>query len=284
MTKIPLNDLPEWSPWPARLLGHAPWTIPDRTVAKVDSEYDKDKYGKCLAFFENSSGSATPETVKQFEFQETPETRVCLARGNELELASLREARSWFYELLRSTMAAAIEHAESVVELGCGYGINLWTLARHFPAKRFYGGEYSANAVRLAGRLYEKNASIQVQSLNFYDTAYPVLEGIDGPVIVFTAHAIEQLPSAARVVATLLRYRTKIARVFHFEPVCELHDHSLLGLMRRRYAAVNDYNRDLLGQLQKHGDKIRILRTVPDVLGINPFNPTSIIEWQFLDT
>jgi len=48
---VNLNDLPRWSPWPARLLGISPWEAPDRTVEKVDAEYDKDKYAGCLAFY-----------------------------------------------------------------------------------------------------------------------------------------------------------------------------------------------------------------------------------------
>ncbi len=49
MKRIPLDELPAWSPWPARLLGLEPWRIPNRTLAKIDAEYDREKYAQCLA-------------------------------------------------------------------------------------------------------------------------------------------------------------------------------------------------------------------------------------------
>jgi hypothetical protein len=51
-------------------------------------------------------------------------------------------------------------------------------------------------------------------------------------------------------------------------------------LMRRRYAELNDYNRDLLSQLQRRS-YIRILSIQTNVIGLNPLNPTSVIEWEF---
>lgn len=54
-----------------------------------------------------------------------------------------------------------------------------------------------------------------------------------------------------------------------------------MGLMRRRYAQVNDYNRDLASQVL--GLKARIVRQEVNVLGlgINPFNPVFLLQWEF---
>jgi hypothetical protein len=51
--------------------------------------------------------------------------------------------------------------------------------------------------------------------------------------------------------------------------------------MRRRYVEANDYNRDLLSALQARSF-VRIVETRDDVVGLNPFNPTSVIHWQFV--
>ena len=46
-------------------------------------------------------------------------------------------------------------------------------------------------------------------------------------------------------------------------------------MMRRRYAEVNDYNRNLLTLLKPFKPTVE-----QDVLGINPLNSTSKLEWQ----
>lgn len=282
MRPIHLNELPRWSPWPARLLGLEPWEIPKRTKEKIDREYNADKYAKCLSFYaENSFHPLTPEDIKQFEYGQSQTDEMCISVGSDLVITTLENAREIFSDLLINAMRDAIDASATVIELGCGYGYNLWKLQQHFPSKRFLGGEYSRNAVRLASRLYAGNATLDVYSYDFYGSLKQLLERAQPPVTIFTAHAIEQLPSAAQTIGEFIRHKEEISRVFHFEPCYELHDETLLGCMRRRYAEINDYNRDLLSELKRRVDHIHILEVRSDVFGLNPLNPTSVIEWEF---
>jgi hypothetical protein len=281
MKPITLNELPHYSPWPARLLGLAPWIVPVRNLTKVDAEYDKDKYQSYLAFYrEHKTTEVTPEHVKQFEFGDAGE--MCVSLGEELVLFSRGEARERYLNLLRDTMAEAIAGADTIVELGCGYGFNLWMLAQYFPGKKYLGGKYSNNAIELAARLYAsgtQSSQITVENFNFYDPKYHLLNRADGRhIAVFTAHAIEQLPSAANVIEAIESCGRRLT-VFNFEPVFELYSNSLLGLLRRKYAVANDYNRDLYTLLQAH-NRLRVIQVVPDVYGANPLNPTSVIRWE----
>jgi len=277
MKALNLNDLPEWSPWPSRLLGMDPWRVPKRTIEKVDSEYDKDKYAKCLAYY--TTVPVSVEAIRQFEHGNGS---ACVALGNDLVVMTLSEAQLRYSKLLTETMYQEIEQSATVIELGCGYGYNLWMLKQSFRDKHFCGGEYSENAVCLASHLFHEDSAIGVSQFNFYDRVYGILESAKAPITVFTSHAIEQLPHAASFFQALLQHRDKIKAVFHFEPVCELHDSTLLGLMRRRYAEVNDYNRDLLSELQRWSDDIRIVHTEAGVFGLNPLNPTSVVHWEFV--
>jgi hypothetical protein len=280
MNQIDLNDLPRWSLWPSRLFGLNQWKVPVRTVEKVDQEYDKDKYAKCLAYYINGGGKATPEEVKQFEFGS--KGTVCVSLGNSLMGMSLDEARARFYSLLVNTMRREIEQSASVVELGCGYGYNLWMLKQHFAGKEFRGGEYSSNAVNLASHFFARDSEIEISPFNFYEPSYEVLDTIQQPVTVFTVHAVEQLPGTTPFFEALRQYRDKIKAIFHFEPLYEIHDDTLLGLMRKRYNQANDYNRDLLSQLKQRSKLIRLVRMQADVFGLNPLNPTSVIQWEFI--
>jgi hypothetical protein len=279
--RVALNDLPMWSVWPARLLGLEPWTIHSRTIEKVDQEYDKDKYARCLDYYIHEGENITPEDIKQFEFGLNIDDTVCISRGNDLYQASLGEARAEYYRLLLNTLRSEIEKCQTVIELGGGYGYNLWMLKQHFPIKAFMGGEYSKNAVELASRLYQHDPKIRVLPFNFYDDqSYRLLEMVNPSVVVLTVHAIEQLQSSSPVLDALLQHRESIQSVFHFEPVYHLYDETLLGLMRRRYVNLNDYNKDLLPELQQRS-YIRIRNTEANVFGLNPLNPTSVIHWEF---
>jgi len=282
MPEITLNELPDWSPWPARLLGLDAWNVPDRTIETVEHEYDQDKYAACRSFWQDTAGQVTAEEVKAFEFGGEATSLFCVSDGDRLIVTERDEARARYYALVTTTMSQAIREADVVVELGSGYGYNLWMLSQQFSGTRFLGGEYSANAVGLAKELYSGHDEIEVRPFNFYDREYRVL---DAPskgerAVVFTAHAVEQLPSSRCLLAGLRPWARAISNVFHFEPLTELHGETLLGLMRRRYAVLNDYNRDLFSTLRSDAD-VQILEVRANVFGLQPFNPTSVIQWRF---
>ncbi len=275
---IGLSELPKWSPWPARLLGLSPWTPPVRTTEKVQQEYDCEKYGDCLLRLVETG--CDPDAIKEAELGQKNTETICVSMGDNLHEMTLGEARARHYNLLLDTMREEIEQCQTVVELGCGYGYNLWWLSRHFQGKQFIGGEYSANAVKMAGKLYEQGASVRVLPFNFYDADYKILNGLDGPIVVFTSHAIEQLPDSSCFFDAIVKHKERISAVFHFEPVYNLDGQSLLGLMRSRYAEVNDYNHDLMLQPQSY--KVGTANIRLNVFGINPLNPTSVIQWEFM--
>lgn len=278
MEKIALNEIPRWSPWPARLLGLEPWTPPHRDTAKVESEYNLDKYAKCLAFHQGGPGRG-PDEVKDFEFGGTGADPLAISLGPDLVVVPRDDARRRYYDLLSNTMGPAIERAATVVELGCGYGYNLWMLRQRFGRPRYLGGEFSANAVQLAGLLHAATPEVSVRRFNYYESDFGWVVEQPGPLVVFTSHSVEQIPSFAPVLRRLAgACRGRDVTVFHFEPVTGLHDDSLLGLLRRRYADVNDYNRDL-GEAVRTTPHVRLRRSEADVFGLNPFNPTSVLEW-----
>jgi len=279
MKAIPLDGLAKWSPWPARLLGLEPWTVPQRTLEKVEREYNLTKYAQCLQFYRSTSPPPNLEALVRWEGD--PAGSLCLSLGNELFETTLQVAREQAFDLLASTLRPVLAECRTVIECGCGYGYNLWRLSQSFPELTFLGGEYSGNAVELAQALYRQSPQIRVTRFNFYDPAtYEFIEAVKEPMVVFTCHALEQTPSAAAFIDALAAGRRHIRHVFHFEPVVELHDDSLLGLMRRGYAKANDYNMDLLSALRAR-PWVRILQTRADVFGANPLNPTSVIHWQF---
>jgi hypothetical protein len=275
---ISLNEITRWSPWPARLLGLEKWDVPTRTPQKVEAEYNLDKYARCLAFA-RSAPDRGPSEVKDFEFGGSGDDRQVVSVANQLYITSLHEARRRFYDLLADTLAPALAPAGTVVELGCGYGYNLWLLRKRFPGLRYLGGEFSTNAVELAAQLYAGDVGCSIRRFDFYQSDFTWVDESPAPLVVFTCHALEQIPQCTGVVRRMAEaFRGKLIRVFHFEPVLGLHDDSLLGQMRQRYICVNDYNTDLWAALQSV-PSVRVRQVRADLFGINPLNPTSVLEW-----
>jgi len=280
MRKIDLNELPRWSPWPAKLLGIDPTSPLRRTREQVKAEYDNHKYAISLKLYEESGRTLSPETIRLREFNRDVNQEICASLSNDLYITTWQEIRRKYCQILLETMSGVVRGAKTVVELGCGYGYNLWFLRQTFPDKFFVGGDYSSTAVELATLLYDGDSHMQVCQFDFYEFDYSLLDSPLAPLVVFTCHAIEQLPSASHMLDVLSKHRAKVMRVFHFEPVYELHDETLIGQMRRRYAEMQGYDTDLYSELQKRPD-IRIVRTIPDMIGLNPINPSSVIEWEY---
>ncbi|MDD4628688.1 MAG: class I SAM-dependent methyltransferase [Candidatus Peribacteraceae bacterium] len=278
--EIPFDELPAWSPWPARLLGLTDWKPPVRTEKKVDSEYDKDEYLRCLAFAKEHP-AATPEEVRAFEFRMEERKTFCVSVGEALHEIPAERVIPIDSELLIETMQPLMDKVDTVVELGCGYGINLWTLQQRFPGKRYVGGEYSPNAVTLAHQLYKNIPEIQVEPFNFYDASYALFAKLPptAKILVFTRHAIEQLPSAQAVLAGLAPHFPNIVAGVHLEPTIGNYSDSVFGLLMRKYIVINDYNRDLLQLLTDRKD-VSLLKNDPNVYGVSPLNPTSILVWK----
>jgi hypothetical protein len=280
LSPLSLSELPKWSAWPARLLGLSPFEPRVRDIGKIEAEYNQDKWRRCLQAYRDSAGTLSSHDLRLFRYGADPSRlRAAIVRGR-LVAVSTRRLLEEFDAVLFGAMAASIGGSRSVVELGSSFGQILGDLAARFPGPRYLGGEYSENAVTLAGELFAGRPDIAVSRLNFYDDTYDVLAQAEGPVTVFTCQAIEQVPSARHIVDVLARYRDKIVSVFHLEPSYEFYGESLLGLMRRRYIEMNDYNRDLFGVLQERRD-VRILRLEREVIGWNPFNALALVHWTF---
>ena len=280
--EIALDDLPRWSNWPARMLGLETFVPPARTTEKVAEEYGHEKWQFALDAFEKSGRTLDATALR----------RMCYALGGDAPRAAVYRGKlvaagtptimQWYDDLLAEWMGPSIGKSRTVVELGAGFGHVLWSLRQRFAGKLYRGGEYTDSAVKLANLPYAHHPDISVEHVNFYDGDYPVLDKAEGPVVVLTSQAIEQIPDCRCIIDTLARHKSKIAAVFHIEPAYDLQTPTtLIGQMRRRYLEINDYNRNLFGVLKSRAD-IHVVRLEQDVIGWNPFNCLGMVHWEFV--
>jgi hypothetical protein len=280
--EISTNDLPKWSHWPSRLLGVETFKAVERNLAKIQSEYSEDKWQKCFDAYAGSGSNLNANDLRRLHYELSSSKRRAAVHNGRLLSATNSEIMTWYDDILTTTMASVLKPEVTVVELGCGIGHIMWMLRQAFPGLTYRGGDFADSAVALAEKLYAQTPDISVEKFDFYAPNYDLIEKAKGPVVVLTSQALEQVPLSAGVVETLSKYRDKIARVFHLEPAYALYDDgTLLGLMRRRYIEINDYNRDLVSTLKSRKD-VEIMRLEPNIVGWNPFNSLALIEWRFI--
>jgi hypothetical protein len=280
LKKIIIDELPEYTPWIERLLHLKPFKKPVRNLAKIDAEYDKDKYAKLSAYYKEHPDVAITDIMEQ-ESSPSSDT-ACFSRKGELFLTTVANFRKLQDKILIDALAEPVSKTRVVVELGCGYGYNLSVLRNAFPNRLWLGGEYSKNAIELASHLFANCKDVSIQPFNWYDDTWAILENLQEKTLIFTRHSIEQLPQTKSIAPTFCKYKDKIEEVIHLEPVYEFIDkQTTLGIMRQAYTLINDYNTDLLTTLKNM--RVQILNTDTDLIGGNPLNPTSLIQWKFAE-
>jgi hypothetical protein len=286
--RITLNDLPKYSPWPDRIFEFSEWSVPDRNVNKVIEEYEEQKYANLLEKWTEDHIKDAKEIKKeqllnrswQFSPDEQTQAHTVISKNNMLYIAPVLQAQWHSDSILLDVFKNIIDDDKIIIELGAGYGYNLHVLSQTFEDCEFTGGELSENGVTLGNKLYKNRSGINMSKFNYYDQNYDILEEqFDSDIIVLTRLSLEQLPKCKSVISKLMKYKHNLDTVVHLEPVYEMHDEStILGLLRKKYAEINDYNRDLLSALKGH-EGVSITKTNYDIFGDNGLCPMSLIQW-----
>ncbi len=274
MKKVDINSLPKYSPYIEGLLGIKPFP---KFTKNVKRGYNT-SYSRLLQTYEQHPNLNFQELEDMYEGT-TPESEICISIGDELFLTSPAAYTELMKQCFREKLAPYMADSTTVIELGCGWGYNLGLLREIDPAQRFIGGDFSKYALLLGQKVFSNFPEITIEQFNFYDKRWQILENLEGRALVFTSHAIEQLPLVKSIIANFVRYKQKITYVAHLEPIVELcGSDTLLDLMRRSYARATGYNSDLLSCIKSAGGKI--IETIKDLRGQNPLNPTSFLVWK----
>jgi hypothetical protein len=194
---------------------------------------------------------------------------------------------SYRQEALREIFQREFTDDIDIVEIGAGWGYNIFSMALEFPKRHFLGLEISEHAVA-AGRKIAAHFGIEDRvSFDLFDatrTDDPGWKTLTGRGC-FTFFCIEQLPRAVKsVISNILDARP--ARVLHFEPHGEI-SNALNPADWANYLYVRsvDYQTDLLPILRQFDSTgaIRLLKTEK-----LPFSPTidnrgCFVAWQPAD-
>jgi len=276
-----VEDLPRFSPWPARLLGLAEWQQRKKTLTEVSREFDHEKWGNLLDRYRASGGKAAIDVVEAWMLESNAPSLCTI--GERFELLTASHALNRHYEVVAQALHDLLP-ANSIVDLGAGFGSVIMRLAvdSRFQGATMYAAEFTNSGVELMKQL-ATSAGINLR-IGHCDLSSESLTDLLVPEgsIVFTCMAACYVPQIEdKFVNAFCEFRPKA--VVHFEPCYEHCDpQTLTGALRRRYIELNDYNRNLVSLLHQHAaaGAIRILKEVPAVVGVNPLLPISILVWE----
>lgn len=274
-----LDELPKYSPWPARILGSEPWNDRVKSPEEIEREFGREKWGALLERFR-----ATPAAgLKDVDEWAAGSTESSLSTvGEHLVLMTPEESHNAYISYIGNALAPYLP-ATDVVELGCGYGSVILGLARHeeFLGANLFAADYTLSgpelAAAIAGREGMPLTAGQCDLKKNPVTTLPIPEGS----LIYTAYAAQYVePVTRESIAGIAALKPKA--VVHVEPLYEhCDDATLLGLLRRRYIEMNGYNRNLLTmlrQLEAEGS-IRLIHESEAAFGPNPLLAASVVSW-----
>lgn len=222
------------------------------------------KYDNLLDFILDSKNILNDEQISYIENEICKITRI--------EYAKFRK------EILNFYIKQNIDDSDTIVELGCGWGLNLWTILVNNPQKKLEGYELSENGLNVCKEINNHfNCNVSFGNINLTkNSTFPILKNKS----VFTFHVLEQLKyDTSVVIENILKSKPKM--VLHFEPVPELYGNTAHEKLVKHFINYMDYQDNLLTTLkifEKEG-RITIVDSKRLHFAANPFFETCLIKW-----
>lgn len=266
-----------------------------RTASWVHREYGRDKWPAVERLIADVLASGESDLNRVVEIVSRRayaqhgsllDERTAVFCGHELCLP-LSMTLGAYHALIAETVIAECDAETAlIVELGAGWGHNLLEIyLRGGPSRAtFIAAELTASGRRAAARLAALQPDLDLRTAAF-DFGDPVLNDLPraGRAVVFTSHAIEQVPAVSGALFDAIRSLAPAVTCLHFEPFgWQLPARSDDDERRREYAEQHDYNRNFIEVINdevQHG-RIDLHRTMPNLVGANPLNPTSLLVWS----
>ena len=273
-----LDDLPQFSPWPARLLGLTPFPQKHRTEQENLREYDREKWARLRKRLEESESNAGLSDVIRWELEGVSET-LC-HNGKEFELLGPLDSFARYLNLVEGALRDLLP-AAALIELGAGYGRVLLSLAEspYFRGLPLIACDASKQGLHLLEHLAARQnhpVTTVLSDITRLDTQL-----FPPNALVLTSFALMYLPQLQEdFFDKILALKPKA--VVHFEPCYEHCDKSSLwGLLLQRYMELNDYNRNLISLLRSYQtqNKLRIIHESSHVFGNHPLISVSLVVW-----
>lgn len=279
MNQVNLNALPRYSARAKALLLDSTRGRVNRSSEDLLREFNIDKWGRL-----NDELDRLPlPTVHDADKLATGNDNIVFSIKDELFSAPALDVHNRYLDLVSHEIQDSLAGATGLVELGAGYGTIIFNLAvrKILDGLRLFALELTENGQRLMNSLSKSlEKEIEIGGCDFGDLNLRKLKIPENSVFLtsWSMAYLKSIPSDC--FQEIIYHRPRL--VIHFEPILEhCDDDTVLGLLRRKYLKLNNYDSDLLSRLHKLQENkvIRITYESKSVFGENPLAPVSIIKW-----
>ena len=279
MQELSLDELPEYSEWPERLIKNKGKY--KKTCKEVDREFNLEKWNETLGLLMKSEKAILTEIEDEIYplnseslFYEVGKlwktTHGCVVQKH--------------LDLYKNTLLRHMEGATALVELGAGYGSKAFALKQMEEIGNIplIIGELTENGRNASVLLAKKlNIEAKVGACDFRQLSIDK-DLVPSDSIIFTSYAMHYVPKFSKgIIDYFLKLKPKI--VIHFEPLFEiLESDSIHSLLCQEYIKQNDYTTNFYSRILRAQDegKIKVLELSKKVIGQNPLLPISVIVWK----
>jgi hypothetical protein len=250
-----------------------------RTNEVVDSEYNTGEWGRILS----ERGWLGGRTLEEFLIGHNDTQRLAKVDGQIVRIAT-NDYYSYRISALSELITRQAGGTKSLLELGSGFGYNLFSLSLDPQWNRLRGFDIAPNGIE-AGRqiashfqLTDRISFGRIDLTDPNDTSFQEV----GNSTVLTFFCIEQIPySVEAVVENILRARP--ARVINIEPGADmLNLFQLRDLASHLYLRSMDYQTRLfayLDEIEKKG-RIRVLARERMQFASTLHNDGNLYVWE----
>lgn len=276
--EVSLNDLAKYSHWVRDIILNENLAIREKTRSEVNREFNVEKWGALLRNINNMH----PSLDNLLKLSYSNESLVPVWMKDRIILMSGSEAFSYQLSLISKTIETYFS-GNPLVDLGAGSGSIILSLAKgSFSKSNLVACEYTESGRELIKTIAKaEGINITVAECDFKSQDIVNIE-LPKDSVVFTSYSVHYVRKYQMdFIQSMKRLRPNV--VINFEPCYEFYDDStIMGLLRRKYTQVNDYNTNYVTVLKEaeSNKEIRILDIQANVFGSNPLLPMSIIVWQ----
>lgn len=184
-------------------------------------------------------------------------------------------------------VAAALDSdTQAIVELGCGYGMNLFRLSQILGDReiRYIGAEVTQSGRDLCAKLAALPYTVPLQ-VEFIDHNAPDLSFLKpfDNVLIFTCHSIEQVRSIPDDYFSVLSKSAPKVKGVHLEPFgFQLENTSPQSKTQEELFVSKGWNLNFAACLlgAAHAGTVKVTDVRKDVYSVQRGNPTSVAVWE----
>ena len=280
--RISINELPKYSRWPEILLGMIDYPKKTKNKEEILREYDSEKWGSLRV---KISRLPTEDlTISKVDKIFLGSENTIFSQQNKLYLSNIIYAHKLCQKIIYHYVKKYLYNSKTIVELGAGYGSIILDIAEKFSKRliKFIAAEYTKQGQYCLNILSKKVFSSKVITCGCDFTSDNIIdEKIPENSLIFTSLSITCVPNLPNDFLEKI-IKLKPSYVINFEPIPQFFDNSLLGLLRKKYIELNDYNTSLFEILSEgvKKEKIEIVEKQKNIFGENCFLPASFVVWK----